>query len=85
MTSAGNSAMFWGGPMMKRLRKTRCACHLLAPALLWLGVALPAGDAVAQDTPSQIAQLPARNDGKAESHIWRTITLGANKDVKYLP
>jgi hypothetical protein len=56
---------------------------LLAPALLWLGVALPAGDTVAQDTPSQIAQLPAsRNDGTtAEIHIWRTITLGTNKGV----
>src|SRR5262245_44439602 len=68
--------------MMKRLGKWRCACHLLASAMLWLGPALPAGDAVAQDTPSHIAQSPARNDStKAEIRIWRTITLGTNKGV----
>jgi hypothetical protein len=68
--------------MMKRLGKWGCACHLLAPALFWLGPALPAGDAVAQGAPSQIAQSFARNDSTAaEVRIWRTITLGTNSGV----
>jgi hypothetical protein len=68
--------------MMKRLGKWRCACHLLAPALFWLEAVLPAGDAVAQDAPSQIAQSVAGNDSTAaEVRIWRTITVGINKGV----
>jgi hypothetical protein len=68
--------------MMKRLGKWRCACQLLAPALLWLGLDLSAGNGVAQDTPSHIAQSPARNDSTTvEVRIWRTITLGTGVDA----
>src|SRR6266496_3903885 len=46
------------------------------------GPAPSSGDAVAQDKPSHVAQSPASNDNTtAEVQIWRTITLGAYKDV----
>jgi hypothetical protein len=73
--------------MMKRLGKWRRTCHLLAPALLCLGLVLPVGDALAQDAPSHnapspIAQSIAHNDSATpEIRIWRTITLGTRKGV----
>lgn len=72
---------------MKRRGKRRRTCHLLAPALLWLGPVLSVGDALAQDmpphdAPSAIAQSIARNDSATpEIRIWRTITLGTRKGV----
>lgn len=60
----------------------RCVCCLLAPGLLWLGSTVSADDAIAQDKPSPVAQSVARNYNViAEIPIWRTVTLGVNKEV----
>ena len=63
---------------MESLGESRCACRLLA--LLLLGVALSAANAVAQD--NLVAGSAAPDAGAAiELRIWKSIMLGINKGV----